>query len=158
MAINQDLLRKAESIERISAEIYRVLAQRFARDNDAAQTFSQLETEELEHANRVHLFASQLLHDPRLVTKDEPADGETNALLAEAEAALRRVQSPEPLDLGEALDLCVHLEAHLDEGHAHVVAASAHPQVSRFFAMLSKEDRLHRELLASPQRRNPRDR
>jgi rubrerythrin len=141
---------KAEQIEGICAEAYRILAEQFAGDAGTCDLFERLAREELQHASRVRLLAARYRHDPRLLGGPIDVAG-LDPMLAQALEALASIRSgsfartPE-----EARTRAAELEERFARAHAELISRQGHPALREFFTQLAAQDRGHRELLRKP--------
>jgi hypothetical protein len=145
-----DLFRVAEQIELAAAELYRTLASQFADDAAARDLFTRLEGEEIQHAARVRLLASQYRVDRKLIGNVAGA-----ALLRQcefqAQAALAEIRAGAwGRDLRSIMVRLAMLEGALSTAHAEALAHEADPALREFFRRLSEQDAAHRDLLRRP--------
>jgi hypothetical protein len=145
-----DLFQVAERIELAAAELYRTLASHFADDAAAQDLFRKLEGEEVQHATRVRLLASQYRVDKKLVGNVAGA-----ALLRNCEfqiqAALAEVRAGAwGLDLRSILLRLAMLEGACSQAHVEALAQEANPALREFFRRLAEQDAAHRDLLKRP--------
>ncbi len=136
----------AERIELLWSEIYGTLADRFA--GDSATLFRRLADEELQHARRIRLMASQYRHDRRLSRHAPTVDGNLDSLLAEGKRLLKTISNGEWDASVEALKARVaDLEMRCSGTHAQALAQAGDPSLRAFFQRLAEQDEEHRHLL-----------
>jgi rubrerythrin len=141
------LFRHAERVERLSAELYRALADRFPDDAEARALFSRLEAEEEQHANRVRLLAAHYRNDPKLPVEADA--GELEACAAECEQAIAEVEAGAwNGDAAAVRRRLAALEERLARAHADLLARNASPALREFLAQLAALDSAHARLLA----------
>jgi len=164
MAAWFELLRLAERIEALAAELYGVLAERFREDPEASGLFLRLECEELQHASRIRLLASQYRHDARLLGRRGADPGPLEELVAQGEEIVVRVRGGGwGEDLAEVKRRLAGVELMFRNAHAQFLAEGGHPELRAFFAQLAEQDAAHAELLsggaaAAPAPPSPSDR
>lgn len=149
MTTNYDVLERAEKIELLASELYAALARHFADDPPARQLFTRLRDEELQHAARVRMLATQSLRDPKLLAKitDEPR--RLDGLLRELGAMIARVQDGRwELDLAGTRAALLELEERCARAHTEELDG-LHASLRDFFEQLARQDQAHEELLRS---------
>lgn len=148
MAGTYELLRLAERIEQLSAELYGVLAARFQGDAEASALFLRLEGEEAQHASRIRLLGARYRHDPKLLARVSADGARLAAHVADAEAVLAHVRAGGwGDDLAAVKRNLVELEVTLCHAHAQFLTEDAHPEVRSLFARLAEQDEAHARLL-----------
>lgn len=147
VATSYDVFLKAEQIEVLCAEAYRLLADRFAVDADERELFLKLHEEELQHATRVRLLAARYRHDTRLI--EVPAGrGELERMLTDAQAVIGEIRDGTfAATAQEALTRMSGMEERFAHSHAELISAEGHPAMREFFTQLAEQDRGHIELL-----------
>jgi rubrerythrin len=142
------IFEKAEQLELASAEIYRLLAERFRDQPAASDLFTRLMEEELQHATRVRLLKARYRHDARLFENAELTSANLDALLHEGRQAAAAIARGE---WGASLEVVKQKLAELEDrfgaAHAHVLCEGAAPPVRTFFEQLARQDQEHRKLL-----------
>jgi hypothetical protein len=142
-----DVFRVAESIESIAAAIYAACARQFAGDEQGRALFARLEAEELQHASRIRLLATQYRTDRRLLERVAGA-AELQGCLRVAEDALSEVQGGAwGADLAAVKLRLADLETRLSRAHAQTIALDGHPALRDFFRQLALQDEAHARLL-----------
>ncbi len=148
MASTYQVFEKAEQLELLSAEVYRLLAARFRADPAARAMFERLAAEEAQHASRVRLLRFRYQSDAALFDDAELTSAGLDRLVEEARRLVDQVAGGA---WGDNLDLVkqelAELETRFGEAHAHVLARGAHPAVREFFETLARQDEEHRRLL-----------
>lgn len=147
MATNYDVFEKAERIEALCAEVYRLLAAQFAADAGARELFSLLQEEELQHATRVRLLAARYRHDTRLLGA-QVGPPELDQMLAEVQETQREIeQGSFASTVQQARARLTLMEDRFVHAHAELIAGAGHPALREFFRQLAEQDRGHQELL-----------
>lgn len=144
-------LAAVEQLELLVAELYRVLADRFAATEPIRALFSRLGQEEIQHAARVRLLAAQYRTDSGLFRGAALFDGapDPGHMLVELEAAVRDVEAGAwGDDLLEVRRRLVELETRFVSLHAQFMVAGAPREISEFFEELARQDEQHERLLA----------
>jgi rubrerythrin len=148
MATTYDLLRLAERIELIAAEIYAALALQFAGNASARSLFESLAAEEVQHASRIRLLTARYKHDAKLVNRRTTETPALDAILAEALAALAQIREGRwTRDLAETKRRLGALEDRLVGAHAEILARDGNPDLRAFFEQLARQDQAHARLL-----------
>jgi hypothetical protein len=143
-----DVFQMAERIEMINAAIYGAVAKQFAGDERARALFARLEAEELQHASRVRLLATQYRTDRKLLERF-PGTAELEGCLRLAEDALAEAQAGVlGTELSAVKARLADLEARLSRAHAQSIAQDGHPGLRDFFRKLALQDEAHVGLLA----------
>lgn len=143
---NFDVFRCAERIEVVAAAIYATLAKEFAADEKLRPLAVRLEAEELQHASRIRLLASQYRSDRRLLPRI--AMVELEDCLRLAEAALAEVGAGAwGRDVAEIKGRLALLETQLSRAHAQTIAEDGDPALRDFFRQLALQDDAHVALL-----------
>ncbi|HET6439785.1 MAG TPA: ferritin family protein [Anaeromyxobacter sp.] len=146
MATTFEVFEKAERIEQLAAEGYRLLADRFGGDAEARELFRRLSDEELQHASRVRLLAARYRHDSRILGA-LPVPVALDEMLAEAEEALRAIQAGSfARTAEEALEKAAEMEERFSRAHADLLAREGHPALRAFFRQLAEQDGVHEKL------------
>ncbi|MGC4122658.1 MAG: hypothetical protein QM765_50425 [Myxococcales bacterium] len=140
------LLAKAERVESLSAQIYRLLASVFSEGAIAWNIYQRLAKEEDEHAQRIRLLADRIEARPYLPElRVDPAG--LDALIAEAESLLRTLQEDgAALSAEDGRRFVVALERNFGAVHAHALVAGD-PELETFFAELAFQDQMHLDVL-----------
>ena len=147
MSTTYQIFEKAQRIEELCAEAYRLLAESFAGDGPARDLFVRLAQEELQHAGRVRLLAARYRHDPRLLGVPSGAS-ELDGMLADAEQAVDSIRRGNfARTAEEARARAGALEEHFARAHAELISHEGHPALREFFWKLAEQDRAHNELL-----------
>lgn len=142
-----DAFKVAERIEAVAAAIYAAVARQFASDERARALFVRLEAEELQHASRIRLLASQYRSDRRLLERFT-GGAELAACLRLAEGALAEVLGGAwGSDLAAVKARLADLEAKISSAHAQALAQDGHPALRDFFRQLALQDEAHVQLL-----------
>jgi rubrerythrin len=148
MAGTYELLRLAERIELLSAELYGLLAERFRGDGEASALFLRLETEEAQHASRVRLLAARYRHDTSLLARAVGDAAYLEALVREASELVAEVRAGGwGTDLAEVKRRVVEVELRFCHAHAQFLSEDGHPMLREFFARLAEQDEAHTRLL-----------
>jgi rubrerythrin len=145
------LLAAAERAELLAAELYGMLAERFASKEVLRVFFGKLHAEEIQHATRVRLLAAQYRNDPGLFSGAAMFEGapDPRQVLAELEAIVREVEAGAwGSDLREVKTRIVELEKRCVSVHTQFMVAGAPRAISSFFEELAKQDEEHERLLA----------
>jgi hypothetical protein len=147
LATTYQVFEKAERIEVLSAEVYQLLAARYAADKAAKDLFVRLEEEELQHASRVRLLAARYRHESGLLGA-AAGSAELDALLQEVEELVRSIRNGSfARDLDEAREKLAAFEDRASRAHAEIIARTGHPSLQKFFQALANQDRAHQDLL-----------
>ena len=147
MASPFQLFHRAERVERLSAQVYEALANRFREDAEARELFVRLEAEEEQHANRVRLLAAHYRHDPKV--RVEADAGELDVCAAGCEQAIAEIEAGAwDGDLAQVKGRLAALEGHLVRAHADLLARNAAPALRDFLAQLAVLDAAHARMLA----------
>lgn len=142
-----DAFKVAERIEAVAAAIYATVARQFASDEQARALFARLEAEELQHASRIRLLASQYRSDRRLLERFT-GGAELAGCLRLVEGALAEVLGGAwGSDLPAVKRRLADLEAQLSTAHAQALAQDGHPALRDFFRQLALQDEGHVQLL-----------
>jgi rubrerythrin len=151
MAVEYALFAASERLELLAAELYRILAERFAATEAVRELFWKLHQEEIQHASRVRLLAAQYRHDSGLFGSAALFDGapDPRLMLAEVEATVREVAAGAwGNDLQEVRARLIAMEKRCVSLHAQFMVAGAPPEISSFFEELARQDEQHEQLLA----------
>lgn len=147
MLTNFDILDKAEKLELLAAELYAAFAQRFGDDPVAVKLFTRLRDEELQHANRVRMLASQSRRDAKLLGKIAVDTGALDEVAREMTAMVANVRSGNwEADLAQTRRLLLELEERCGRAHAQGLVG-IDGSLRTFFEQLAAQDRAHEELL-----------
>jgi rubrerythrin len=153
------LLRLAERIEALSAELYGLLAERFRAEPEASGLFLRLECEETQHASRIRLLAARYGHDARLLGRAGAETAFLEGLVARAEEVVGEVRAGGwGNDLDEVKRRLAETELLFCNAHAQFLAEGGHPLLREFFAQLAEQDEAHAQLLSGAEPREPRAR
>lgn len=142
-----DAFRVAERIEAIAAAIYAAAAKQFAGDEKARALFARLEAEELQHASRVRLLATQYRSDRRLLERISGGAALTRCLRLAEEAHAQATSGAWGVELAAVKRRLSELEAELSTAHAQALAQDGHPALRDFFRQLALQDEAHARLL-----------
>lgn len=145
------LFAAAERLELLAAELYRLLAERFAANEVVRAVFQRLHQEEIQHAARVRLLVSQYRNESALFGDAMLFEGapDPRPLVGQLEAIVREVEAGGwGTNLTEIRARLVDLERRCVSLHAQFMAAGAPPEISSFFAVLAEQDEEHERLLA----------
>ena len=144
MADIGDYFRKAERIEVLAAELYRLLARGMPRSSNAREVLLKLAQEEDEHAMRVRMLQGRYQVQGAAVAYDTSA---FDKLIEEGET-LKRLLSAEPAGITreEARRFMIEQERHFGVAHAHVLVSDV-PELAGFFADLAWQDQTHIKVL-----------
>jgi rubrerythrin len=135
---------KAERLETVAAEIYAALAERFAEDARAAELFRKLAAEEVQHAARVRMLASQYRRKGSAFRAGPPPLAAIDDLLREGGEWLSRLRSKSfRLTLEETWAKLADLEERFAAAHAEQMSSVADPALRAFFEKLAAQDRAH---------------
>jgi rubrerythrin len=147
------LLRLAERIELLSAQLYRLLADRFREDRATRALFLRLECEEDQHASRIRLLAARYRHDGRLLERVSATHQFLEGLVARGEAIVEEVaRGAWGTDLAEVKRRLGEVELEFCHAHAHFLSEDGHPELRAFFAQLAEQDQEHARLLRGDRR------
>jgi len=148
MASAYDKFAKAERLEMVCAEIYRMLASQFRADPAANALFLRLENEEIQHAFRVQKLRSLYSNDSKLRGNVELDVAAIDRLLKDADILKGLFSSPNSsISLAEAKQFMADLEHKFAIAHAESMAAATSPEIRRMFEILSQQDHAHASLL-----------
>ncbi len=148
VASSYQIFEKAEQLELLSAEIYRLLAERFRDQRAASALFTRLMEEELQHASRVRLLRARYRHDAKLFEDADLASANLDALIREAReigSAIARGEWGENLEVVK--QELAEIEDRFAVAHAHALCLGAAPSIRSFFEALAQQDQEHRKLL-----------
>jgi rubrerythrin len=151
MASAYVLFAAAERLELLAAEMYRLLAERFASREPVRAVFLKLHQEEIQHATRVRLLAAQHRTDPWLFSSAVLFHGAPDPMLMvrEVEEMVRDLEAGVwGKDLQDARARVVEMERRCVSLHAQFLVAGAPKEISSFFAELARQDEEHERLLA----------
>jgi rubrerythrin len=139
---------KAEEVELLNAEIYRLLADRFQDDPAAYAVFSKLMHEERQHGSRIRLLKARYRHDTRLFANADLTSANLDALIRECkEIASSIAKGAWGRDLTVVKQELAEIEERMGAAHAHALSEGADPSVRTFFEALAQQDLEHRKLL-----------
>ena len=144
------LFAAAERVELLTAELYRLLADRFAATEPIRELFRKLREEEIQHAARVRLLASQYRNDSGLFRRAALFDGapDPTRMLVELEATVRDVAAGAwGDDLLEVRRRLVEMETRCVSLHAQFMVAGAPREIASLFEELARQDEQHERLL-----------
>jgi rubrerythrin len=148
MAGTYELLRLAERIEALSAELYGILAERFREDPEASALFLRLEYEERQHQSRIRLLAARYRHDAKLLTQVAVDAAVLEGLVRQAEDVVGLVAAGGwGDDLAEVKRRLAETELMFCHAHAQFLSEGGHPELRAFFAQLAEQDEAHAHLL-----------
>jgi len=147
-ASTYEIFQRAERIERAAADMYRLMAESFPWSAEDVALFKRLEQEEIQHAARIRLLASQYRNEPRLFHVDGVKLGLMEQVEAWAEELRHELTNGRWKDDLPGLKRRVaELEDRCGASHADMLADRADPRIARFFHDLAAQDRAHREIL-----------
>ncbi len=148
MPSTYEIFDKAEQLELLSAEIYRLLAERFREQPAASEVFAKLMEEEIQHGSRIRLLRARYRHDARLFENAGLTSANLDAILREGRETLAAIARGEwGLDLEVVKRELATIEDRFGAAHAQVLCAGADPTIRAFFERLAEQDREHRKLL-----------
>ncbi|MBI5607866.1 MAG: hypothetical protein HY902_03195 [Deltaproteobacteria bacterium] len=141
---------KIERIELIAAELFHLLAARFADQPERAELFIRLEKQEIQHALRVRMACRDFLVEHGRNGTWQPDEAKLDAMILQGEQALERFAGERPkISFDEALAVTQRLESELAGSHAALTEAESDPHLKAFFALLSEQDRALQKTLAA---------
>ncbi len=141
---------KIERVELIAAELFHLLAARFADQPERAELFIRLEKQEIQHALRVRMACRDFLVDHGRNGTWQLDEAKLDTMILQGEDALERFGGERPkISFDEALAVTQRLESELAGNHAALTLAETDPHLKAFFALLSAEDRALQKTLAS---------
>jgi hypothetical protein len=149
MSSAYDKFAKAERLELVCAELYRLLARQFSHDPAANALFLRLEGEEIQHTLRVQKLQAMYSNDSLLRTAEiDLEDAAIDGLLEDARI-LKGLLSSDNSSIGfaEAKSFMADLEEKFAIAHAEHMAKSSDPAVRQMFETLSQQDYAHMSLL-----------
>ena len=140
---------KAERLELVCAELYRMLARQFKHDPAANALFLRLEGEELQHTLRVQKLQAMYSNDSMLRTAEIDLDDAAIDPLLEDARVLKGLFSAanSPISFAEAKSFMADLEEKFAIAHADRMAKSGDPAIRKMFETLSQQDYAHMALL-----------
>jgi len=141
----------AERLELLAAEVYRLLAERFAANEAVRAVFWRLHQEEIQHATRVRLLAVHYRNDSGLLASAALFQGvpDPRQLVGELEDAVRGLESGAwGDDLQQVRARVLEMERRCVSLHSQFLVAGAPPEISSFFEELARQDDEHERLLA----------
>jgi rubrerythrin len=144
------LFAAAERLEMLAAEVYRLLAERFASREPVRAVFWRLHQEEVQHAARVRLLAAQYRNDPGLFASAALFRGTPDPveLVGEVTVAVRELEAGAwGDDLDEVKARVVEMERRCVSLHSQFMVAGAPREISSFFEELARHDEEHERLL-----------
>ncbi len=148
MPSTYEIFEKAEQLELLSAEIYRLLAERFREQPAASGAFAKLMEEELQHRTRIRLLRARYRHDARLFENADLTSANLDAIIREGRETLAAIARGEwGLDLEVVKRELATIEDRFGAAHAHVLCAGADPAIRAFFEQLAQQDEEHLKLL-----------
>ena len=135
----------AERAERLTAEIYTVLAGKFAHDKEARALFASLASEEGQHAMHI-----QMLRKRYFTSEIKSIQLDTTNLerfLAEGEALKEIFAADDELEFDVVLLRMAEYEDQLAGVHAHMMISASDSSVKKFFEQCASLDKGHAQLL-----------
>jgi rubrerythrin len=148
VASTYEIFQRAERIERTAAELYRLMAENFPWPAEDLALFKRLEQEEIQHAARVRLLASQYRSEPRLFRVDQVKLELMEQMEGWAEELRHELANGRwHGDLEGLKRRVADLEDRCGASHADMLADAADPRIVRFFRDLAAQDRAHKEIL-----------
>lgn len=150
MASAYSLFAAAERLELLAAEMYRLLAERFASREPVRALFLRLHQEEIQHASRVRLLAAQYRNDPWLFSSAVLFHGAPDPaqLVREVEVVVRELEAGAwGEDLEETRARVVEMERRCVSLHSQFLVAGAPKEIASFFEELARQDEEHERLL-----------
>ena len=149
----KDVLEVAVAIELECAALYEVFAKRFAHRRELVYFWMNYAEAERYHAASIRIHQSALAGMPEMgVQKFEVEEGEARIFLAEVRAA-RESAEREGVTIGRALQLARWVEEHSAELHGRIQFFKVFPEFGDLLQKMAEEDRAHRDLLASAEKR-----
>jgi len=143
-----EIFDKAERLEMLSAEIYRLLAERFRGEPAASDVFTRLMEEELQHATRIRLLKARYRHDARLFENADLTSANLDAVVREGQETVAAIARGEwSASLEVVKQELAEIEDRFGAAHAHVLCEGAVAPVRAFFEQLARQDQEHRRLL-----------
>ena len=144
------LFANAERLELLAAEMYRLLAERFAAREPVRELFARLGAEEIQHASRVRLLAAQYRNDPWLFGGAVLFEGTPDpaAMLRDLEGDVRALEAGAwGNDLSQVRGRILEHERRCVSFHTQFMVAGAPPAIASFFEELARQDEEHERLL-----------
>jgi rubrerythrin len=147
----------AARIELLAQEMYAGLAEKFAGHPYLRQLFSQLSSEEEQHALRILLLARHQGNAAWTADAMERISGRLGVMAAEIESMkaefAKRDAAPDP---GEIMRRVVDLERRFGAIHAQELAKWPDLQVQKLFSALAQQDARHQALIESARTKGDR--
>lgn len=149
MSSAYDKFAKAERLELVCAELYRMLARQFSHDPAANALFLRLEGEEIQHTLRVQKLQTMYSNDTLLRTGDIELEEEAIDALLEDARILKGLfsSSNSSISYAEARSFMADLEEKFAIAHAEHMASASDPAIREMFETLSQQDYAHMALL-----------
>jgi len=145
----QEQLDLAIRVEKVAAQIYAVLAQRFGDSPEEHAMFSRLEQEELQHALRIEMLGTVLARRPEL--QFEPVldvRRMTQALRDGEDVALLVADPTRSMTVSQARRMAAALELKFSSVHAEQLTTVSEPSLHELFSVFVAQDKEHAALLS----------
>ena len=148
-----DVLELAVSIELECAGLYEVFAKRFANKRELVYFWMNYAEAERYHAASIRIHQSALAGMPPVGEQAfDVESGEARTFLGEVKAAREKAER-EGVSIGEALKLARWVEESSAELHGRIQFFKVFPEFGDLLQKMAEEDRAHRDLLESAEKR-----
>lgn len=149
----KDVLELAVGIELECAALYEVFAKRSTNRRELVYFWMNYAEAERYHAASIRIHQSALAGMPEMgEQKFELESTEAAAFLAEVRAAREKCER-EGVTIGDALRLARWVEEHSAELHGRIQFFKVFPEFGDLLQKMAEEDRAHRDLLSSAEKR-----
>jgi hypothetical protein len=144
MADLAEHFRKAERLEMLAAELYRLIASGMSETSNAHTVLLKLAQEEDEHAMRVRMLQSRF--EGRMQATIAFDTSALDRLIDEGETLKRLLTAEGGITREEARRFMIEQERNFEVAHAHVLVPDE-PELATFFAELAFQDQMHLKIL-----------
>jgi len=149
----QDVLELAVGIELECAGLYEVFAKRFSSRRELAYFWMNYAEAERYHAASIRIHQSALAGLPEVGEQKFDAESVDAQSFLDALRAARQRCERDGVDIAEALRLARWVEESSAEIHGRIQFFKVFPDFGDLLQKMADEDRAHRDLLASAEKR-----
>ena len=149
----KDVLELAVAIELECAGLYEVFAKRFSGRRDLSYFWMNYAEAERYHAASIRIHQSALAGMPQEGEQEFDSESTDAAGFLGAVRTAREKAERDGVSIGEALKLARWVEESSAELHGRIQFFKVFPEFGDLLQKMAEEDRAHRDLLASAEKR-----
>lgn len=144
-----EIIEVSVAIELECAALYEVFAKAFQGRSELVYFWKLYAEAERYHAASIRIHQSSFSGVPATTAVDTTA---ASAFYEELRG-LRTKYEREPITVGEALKIARRVEEHSEELHGRTQFFAEQPELQELFAKMAEEDRAHRDMLSTAEKR-----